>query len=78
VTVILFPEGVEASLQVFLRSDKLDMDCRLTLSGMKSFVPPREDVNVPLLVKNAKLTAAEDWRLMTNAEIVAYKKEHGE
>jgi hypothetical protein len=74
----LLPEGLEVSLLVFPRSDKLDADCRLALSGMKAFAAPLPTLDIPLLVKGANLPEDGEWRLMTNAEIVAYKKEHRE
>jgi hypothetical protein len=71
------PEGVSIDIQLYLTSDKTHLNTRITIEGALQLAAGEhvsEEAQKVFQEPNlAKL--ADDWRLMTRAEIAAYQKE---
>ena len=74
------PEGVEFDMSIYITSDKSGASTRLAFPGNVKRPPPSVPVNVRELIESlapkSKLqlwAIASDWRVMTRAEITAYK-----
>jgi len=74
------PEGVEFDMHVYIHSPKADASTRLAFPGNVLRPPPSVPVNVRELIETLAPAAqgrlfaiANDWRVMTRAEIQGYK-----
>jgi hypothetical protein len=70
------PEGVEIDIVVYLHSDYEDLDVAVGLHGLPALAPFKPTFNWSALLGSAGAALkdlADDWRVMSRAEIAAYK-----
>lgn len=75
------PDGVEIDLVVYLHSDAEEIDVAIGLRGMTGLKPFDPAFDWSALVGSAVSSLrelADDWRVMSRAEIAAYKRSQGE
>jgi len=65
------PEGVELSVQFYVKSDTEGHEAVVNLKGIKA-LPSLEEIDTALILKDLP-PLADDWRMMTSDEIAAYK-----
>ena len=74
------PEGVDADVHVYLTSGSANLNTRVSICGVVQIAGPDgilEETAKMLTVP--ELTAlAQDWRLMTRPEVLAYRKQQQE
>jgi hypothetical protein len=70
------PEGVDADLYLYFVSDKTGMECRVAVAGVTMFASPdnlaleaRKSLEEPQM-----RDYANDWRFMSRAEVLDYRK----
>jgi hypothetical protein len=73
----MLPEGVDADVHLYFVSDRVGLTSKVSVSGVHLFAVP-----TGFLTEAAKITKdpsftqlADDWRLMTRVEIIAYRKQ---
>ena len=78
--VFTFPEGTEADVSFFCTSDAVGLSCELTVKHTTSLASPdrmREEL-AKMLSTEEFTKLAQDWRLMTKAEIREYRQRQKE
>jgi hypothetical protein len=71
-TVVVAPEGLEFDLVVYLKATNVDgVHAVLRISGLPVLPELHAAIDAPGLT--AKLPLGFDWRVMTRAEIAAFK-----
>lgn len=83
-SLVDLPLGVRASIEVYLISDKLGAEVCLALRNLPKFPTFDGDVDAHALITSLGLQGefaqlaiqADDWRVMTPAEIVDYRADN--
>lgn len=78
---ITAPVGIELSMMMYLTSDTMGADVKLTIGGLPKLMPFSDKFN-PMGLLRLKMpeimTVADDFRLMTRDEIREYKANEDE
>lgn len=70
------PEGVELDLICYLTSDKTGLNVKISVKGLPAITSFKTVADAASLATAQGLTKfADDWRMMTRAEIKTYKEE---
>jgi len=70
------PEGVDADLNLFFTSDSMTLNARITISGTTTFADADGiRAEAARIMASPDFGIANDWRLMTRPEVIAYRKE---
>ena len=70
------PEGIDMDVHTYFISDKVGLQTHITLAGVQALADPVNMLfEIGKMMKDPHFTKlADDWRLMTWAEVGAYRK----